>query len=158
MSDAYATDFYGWTREQADLLARRSANELDWENLREEVDGLGKQLQSELHNHLKRLIQHLLKWRHQETRRSRSWALTVKEQRFETQRLIRKNPSLKPEIAETFAEAYQAARIVAARETHLPESAFPAEPELTFDQAMNEPVEWTAPQPQRRSRVRKTNG
>jgi hypothetical protein len=156
MSEAYATDYYGWTREQADALARRSANELDWENLREEVEGLGKQQRSELHSHLKRLLQHLLKWRYQEARRSRSWTLTVAEQRAEAERVVQANPSLKPELGSVLQEAYRTARIAAARDTKLPISTFPDQPPFTFEEAMTEPVEWTAPEPQRRSRTRKT--
>lgn len=157
MSEAYATDFYAWTREQADALKRRSANELDWENLREEIESLGKQERSELRDHLKVLLVHLLKWRHQERLRGRSWALTIKEQRLETERVLNSNPSLKPDLPDVFGEAYRTARIAAARETRLPEEAFPLEPELTVEQVLTEPIEWEAPVRQRRSRTRKTN-
>jgi hypothetical protein len=42
MSTVYAEDYLGWTQAQADALRRRSANELDWNNLLEEIEGLGK--------------------------------------------------------------------------------------------------------------------
>lgn len=158
MSDAYATDYYGWTREQAEALQRRSPNELDWENLREEVEGLGKQQRSELYSHLKVLLQHLLKWRYQENRRSRSWSLSIKEQRVEADRIVQANPSLKPELSDVMREAYRAARLAAARETRLPETTFPEQSPFSVEDALTEPVEWTAPESQRRSRTRKTNG
>ena len=34
----YDTDLYEWTKEQADALRRRAANELDWDNLAEEIE------------------------------------------------------------------------------------------------------------------------
>lgn len=40
---AYDLDTYAWAREQADALRRRSANEIDWENVAEEIESLGKQ-------------------------------------------------------------------------------------------------------------------
>jgi hypothetical protein len=156
MSLAYDTDFYAWTREQADALERRSANELDWDNLKEEIDSLGKQERGELRSHLKLLFQHLLKWRYQESRRSRSWALTMVEQRIEAERVLKANPRLKPQLADVLAEAYRPARIAAARETRLPTATFPEESPFTFEEAMTEPVEWNAPEPQPRSRTRKT--
>ncbi|HAH11687.1 MAG TPA: DUF29 domain-containing protein, partial [Alphaproteobacteria bacterium] len=35
------TDFYSWTQSQLDALRRRSANELDWDGLAEEMAALG---------------------------------------------------------------------------------------------------------------------
>ena len=34
----YDVDFHDWLMEQADAIKRRSANELDWDNLAEEVE------------------------------------------------------------------------------------------------------------------------
>ena len=37
----YDVDVNEWTKEQADALRRRAANELDWDNLAEEIEFLG---------------------------------------------------------------------------------------------------------------------
>ena len=125
MTKLYDQDFLAWTRDQADALRRRSANELDWENLLEEVESLGKQQRSELRSHLIILLVHLLKWRLQPERRGRSWELTIAEQRKEAQRVLRQNPSLQPELSTVMAEAYETAVLRAERETRLAASAFP---------------------------------
>ena len=125
MTKLYDRDFLAWTQDQADALRRRSSNELDWENLLEEVEGLGKQQRSELRNHLIVLLVHLLKWRVQPERRGRSWELTIREQRKAAQRVLLENPSLKPDLEVILAEAYETAVLRAERETRLAASLFP---------------------------------
>ena len=140
MTKLYERDFFAWTQDQADVLRRRSVNELDWENLLEEVESMGNQARGELRSHLIVLLAHLLKWRLQPERRSRSWMFTILEQRVQAERMIRKNPSLKPELTEILADAYETARLRAARETRLTLKRFPKESPFTWDQAMTEPV------------------
>jgi len=140
MTKLYERDFFAWTQDQADALRRRSVNELDWENLLEEVESMGRQARNELRSHLIVLLTHLLKWRFQPQRRSRSWTFSILEQRREAERLILENPSLKPELAEILGDAYRTARLRAARETRLTAKRFPKESPFTWDQAMTEPV------------------
>lgn len=139
MTKLYESDFFGWTRDQADALRRRSVNELDWENLLEEVEGLGKQQRGELRSHLIVLMVHLLKWRFQPQRRGRSWALSISEQRREAERVLAENPSLKPSVPEILDEAYRIARLRAARQANLPAKTFPAGNPFTWDAAMSDP-------------------
>ena len=42
MTDLYDTDVLLWSEQQAEALRRRAANELDWENLAEEIDTVGR--------------------------------------------------------------------------------------------------------------------
>ena len=142
MTKLYALDFFAWTQDQADALRRRSVNEIDWENLLEEVESMGRQERNELRSHLVILLTHLLKWRYQPQRRSKSWALAVAEQRGDTQRVLRDNPSLKPQVEGLMQDAYETARLRAARETRLPGTRFPAASPFDWDAAMAEPVEW----------------
>ncbi len=140
MTKLYDQDFLAWTRDQADALRRRSSNELDWENLLEEVESLGKQQRSELRNHLIVLLVHLLKWRLQPDRRSRSWALTIAEQRRESERMVVENPSLKPELDDLLESAYRIARLRAARQSRLSTKAFPDDNPFDWQGVMSEPV------------------
>ena len=67
-AELYDHDFLLWTREQSKLLreaAERRVNfPLDWENLAEEIESLGKSLRSELRSRLRTIIEHLLKLEH----------------------------------------------------------------------------------------------
>ncbi len=131
MSTLHETDFYSWTQAQAAglrRLARMRLNtvpELDWQVLAEEVEGLGRSLERELYSRYVVLLSHLLKWRSQPGFRSRSWQLTITDQRRELARLLAKNPGLKSKVAAEFADAYEPARRRAMSETGLPDHAFP---------------------------------
>ena len=143
MNRPYAQDFFGWTQDQADALRRRSVNEIDWDNLLEEIEGLGASARNELRNRLAVLFAHLLKWRFQPTRRSRSWVLIVREQRQQVRRLMKESPSLKSVLDEVAEQAYESALNMAADQTGLPDKAFPREMPFNFEEGMTEPVEWT---------------
>lgn len=121
----YETDFYAWTQEQATLLRNQQWSQIDWLNLIEEIESLGKQQRQELRNRLSILLGHLLKWEYQPQRRSRSWLATLRVQRRDIDRLLKDNPSLKPYLDEALSEAYENAKDLAMGETNLPQQTFP---------------------------------
>jgi hypothetical protein len=137
----YDLDYNAWALEQANVVRRRSANEIDWDNVAEELEGLSKQLEAELYNRYVVLLSHLLKWIYQPQRRGRSWAGSIREQRIRIDRHVRKYPSLKAADDDIFQEAFEAARAAAARETRLPLSTYPDRPPFTREQA-RDPVWW----------------
>lgn len=121
----YETDFFAWTYAQAKFLKEREWNKLDLPNLIEEIESLGKQQRAELRNRLKVLLGHLLKWEYQVERRSRSWLMTIRIQRRDTQELLSENPSLKPYLQEALQKIYESGRDLATGETNLPLKTFP---------------------------------
>ena len=62
---SYDTDFYAWTQTQAALLRDGKWQELDYANLAEEIESVGRSDKRELSNRLKVLLLHLLKWLYQ---------------------------------------------------------------------------------------------
>lgn len=61
VSHLYEADILLWSEQQAEHLRRRAANQLDWENLAEEIDTVGR---NELHaviSHLRLALLHDLK-------------------------------------------------------------------------------------------------
>ena len=134
---AYDRDFHAWALEQAELIRRRSANEIDWENVAEEIEGLGRQQRSELRSRLVVLLHHLLKWRFQPGKRSRSWMSSIVEQRDQIEAEFRDSPSLRTAQDDLFAAAYGTARKKASVETRLTLDVFPAEPPFTLAQALD---------------------
>jgi len=135
--DLYDTDFYAWTEKQVELLRQRDLNNLDIENLIEEIDSLGKQDKRELVSHLKILIAHLLKWEFQPTHRSRSWYLSIREQREEIEELLEKSPSLKPYLSEAIEKAYKRGITLAAKEIDMKLRDFPFDVHYTWEQVEN---------------------
>ena len=92
----------------------------------------------ELDSRLTVLLMHLLKWKYQPNLRGRSWQLTIKEQRRVIERHLRRMPSLKPKLCDTFSEAYEDAILKTERETGLAETTFPVKCEWSIKQILNE--------------------
>lgn len=137
MTNRYDTDFYGWTKEQADFLRSGSLSQLDTQNLLEEIESMGNSQRSELESRLEVLFLHLLKWAFQPSHRGRSWQLTIAELRRKAARRLSKSPSLKRELDEMITDAYGDATLSAARETGMDEKTFPTSCPWTFDQVMD---------------------
>lgn len=115
----YESDFYHWTVEQVERLRLGKLDGLDLENLAEEIESLGNQKRAELENRLAVLLGHLLKWDLQVDLRGKSWRSTIREQRREIKKLIRKNPSLKSYLDEAIADGYESSLDLVVRETPL---------------------------------------
>lgn len=137
MTTRYDSDFYGWTQEQADLLRSGSLSELDTQNLLEEIESMGRSERRELESRLEVLLAHLLKWKYQEGRRSRSWTLTIIGQRQKVSRCLKQSPSLKHKLNESLEAAYSDAIIAAERETQISRNVFPDNCPWTFEQIMD---------------------
>ena len=129
----YERDFYSWSIEQARLLREGRHDALDRDNLAEEIESLGREQFNKLVSALRVAMLHMLKWDHQPPLRSRSWVLSIEEQRLEIVDVLADNPGLKPRINEAIARAYRRARIEAAKETGLDEATFPATCPYSFD-------------------------
>jgi Domain of unknown function DUF29 len=107
----YERDYYTWALEQARALREQRPEALDWKNLAEEVEDLGRSERRELQSRLEVLLTHLLKWQLQPKRRTRSWNATMAIQRVKIRQLLDENPALKLSIPDVLARAYEPARI-----------------------------------------------
>lgn len=121
----YERDFYSWTQEQADALAKRRVDLLDWQYLAEELKDLGNRHYDQLSSRLSILIAHLLKWQYQPSHQSNSWRATIREQRRKLERLLQRNPGLKNRWTEALDDAWLDGRDLAIQETGLDDSIFP---------------------------------
>ena len=119
----YQADFYAWTQQQAELLRDQKIEQIDWCNLAEEIEDMGRSEKRQLESRLEVLIMHLLKWQFQPNLRSRSWQLTIEEQRLRIEKLLAENPSLKSKLAVIPEKIYPLAVISAEKESGL--SLFP---------------------------------
>lgn len=99
---------------------------------------MGRGEKRELVNRLAILLLHLLKWQFQPGFRSPSLSSSIREQRIRLRSHLNDNPSLKAKLDESFAEAYEMAVIGAARETGLPECAFPKSSLYPFERPADE--------------------
>lgn len=139
VSPDYERDAYGWAMAQAALLRARSANAIDWDNIAEEIESVGKSERSQLASRLEVLCEHLIKLALSADRDPRSgWWQSVTEQRERIEDVLNENPSLRPLAGDVLAKAWRhgakAARAGLIRPSE--QKAVPPSPFLTFDQAM----------------------
>ncbi|WP_008308200.1 DUF29 domain-containing protein [Leptolyngbya sp. PCC 6406] len=135
-STLYDTDFYGWVQQQAALIQQGRWGELDAANVQEELESLGRSEKRALTSQIARLCCHLLKWRYQPARRSRSWVLSIRGARQDITTLLRDNPSLKGKLDEVFADGYGRGRLMALEETGLSDGEIPEIPPFDLEGAM----------------------
>jgi hypothetical protein len=121
----YDEDFVRWAERQVAVLHARDVAALDVDNLIEELEGQVRSSKRELRHRLRVIIVHLLKCQHQPQRKSRSWSVTLIEQRGSIQSLLSESPSLRRLLSEYAEDEYALALRRAAAETNLDESAFP---------------------------------
>ena len=57
----YETDYYKWTQLMAKALRERDYSSIDWDNLIEEIEDMGKSQKRAIESLLMRLTEHLLK-------------------------------------------------------------------------------------------------
>ncbi|MGE0037363.1 MAG: DUF29 domain-containing protein [Xanthobacteraceae bacterium] len=124
-SRAYERDFYTWSQEQARLVREGRWDAVDRENVAEEIESLGRTEFAKLESALRVLLVHILKWDHQPQRRSKSWIISIKDQRIAFERVLQDNPGLKSRQDEVLVRAYERARLQAAEQTGLDEDRFP---------------------------------
>ena len=96
----YDQDFVAWSKQQAEALrtaARIGSNQsLDWENLAEEIEDLGKSARRELQSQIRRIVRHLLKLQNSPAKEPRrGWAESIVDARAEIEDLLEVSPSLR---------------------------------------------------------------
>jgi hypothetical protein len=124
----YDQDGYGWAMAQAEAIRARDFDAIDWDNVAEEIESVGKSEASSLQSALRVLMMHILKWTYQPERRSRSWALSIVSHRQQFEDVLEDNPSLKSRLDELRDRAYRRSRVEAALETGLALADFPIAP------------------------------
>jgi hypothetical protein len=119
---SYDRDFYSWSLEQARLVREGRWGAI---NVAEEIESSGIEQFNKLESAIRVLLVHMLKWDHQPHKRSRSWVLSIKEQRIALEDVLDDNPGLKPRIGEAIARGHRRAHVEAARETGLERGTIP---------------------------------
>ncbi|PSR16909.1 DUF29 domain-containing protein [filamentous cyanobacterium CCP3] len=136
----YDQDFYRWIQHTVQALKDRDLDVVDWENLIEEIDSMGRSEKKELKSRLLVILEHLLKlmfWELEKAQNSRGWRNTVIEQRGQLELLLDDSPSLKPMVQELFLESYARARTQVLQKSDLPSDRIPTLPPFSADDALN---------------------
>jgi hypothetical protein len=104
----YDTDFLRWTEKQAAALraAPKDSNlPLDWENLAEEIESLGRSERRGLRSRIRQILRHLLKLEASSASEPRrGWEESIRDARVEIGDILEDSPSLRREIAGLVSE------------------------------------------------------
>jgi hypothetical protein len=131
----YETDETAWLELMAGLARERRAAEIDWDHLSEFLSDMARNDRRKVLSRLERLLEHLLKWRYQPERRSRSWERTIIEQRRRLADLF-ESGTLRNYGEEALAKAYEGAIILASVATGLSVERFPRDCPYSLEDAL----------------------
>ncbi|MBJ7900609.1 MAG: DUF29 family protein [Cyanobacteria bacterium RI_101] len=133
----YEQDFNLWLEETIQLLETGRLDQLDAERLIEELKGMGASQRQALASNLRVVLLHLLKWKYQPTKRSRSGSASIIEHSTRLLEALADSPSLKHHLGEIFLKNYLVARKSAAAETGLALAVFPEAPPFGLEDVLN---------------------
>ncbi|NRR30129.1 DUF29 domain-containing protein [Oxalobacteraceae bacterium] len=133
----YEADFLIWINTQVALLREKKFDQLDLDNLIEELDSMARRDKREIANRIQVLLTHLLKYRYQSSRRSKSWRNTIREQRTQIRSIVEDMPSVAQFIDGYISKRYPHARESAAEQTRIPVAFFPSANPFTSEQILD---------------------
>jgi len=133
----YEQDFNLWLEETVNLLKTRQLSLIDYENLIEEIESMGKRDKKALESNLEQILMHLLKWQYQKNKRSNSWRYSIIEHRNRLKKDFRDSPSLKPYFDNVLEDCYQTAREFTSEQTGLDIKTFPVNLPFTKEQILS---------------------
>lgn len=120
----YDLDFALWIEETVKHLKARQFEALDWDNLIEEIESLGKSQRRAVRSFLVRLLEHLLKRCYVLLSDCyRGWEVEIKNFRQRLQIELEDSPSLKNFIVEVLPKSYEMA-LTAVKDAY-PDTYFP---------------------------------
>ncbi|WP_232315069.1 DUF29 domain-containing protein [Picosynechococcus sp. PCC 7003] len=137
MQVLYDQDFNLWLVETIHFLKEGKLLEVDYENLIEELETMGRSEKNALKSNLKILLMHLLKYQFQREKRSNSWRYTITEHRQRISDSLDNSPSLKGFLEQEFERCYQNARRLAADETGISIDNFPKISPFTIPESLD---------------------
>ncbi|MEM8779505.1 MAG: DUF29 domain-containing protein [Cyanobacteria bacterium P01_G01_bin.49] len=111
-STLYDADYNQWIKETTQQLRERKFDVVDWDNLIEEIEDMGKSQKRALESLLTRLLEHLLKlsyWEFEKDRSGNHWAAEIVNFRYQINKRLKDSPSLKPTVESIYNEVFPVA-------------------------------------------------
>jgi len=136
----YESDFYQWIQQTAGAIKAKAFDQVDWDNVIEEIESMGRSERRELKSRLIVLLEHLLKLHHWSSERAtneRGWRNTIVEQRRQIQLVLDDSPSLRAMLTDLYPDAYRQAREDVLLKSQLPESAISSTPPYEVAEALS---------------------
>ena len=112
-AELYHSDPYAWSVEQSEALRKRDFAAVDWENVIEEIESLGRTEGRSLKSQYARVMEHFLKLQYrgdEETEPVAGWESSVNQARVEIEEALQESPRLKSKRDEVLARGWLSAR------------------------------------------------
>ncbi|NCR01998.1 MAG: DUF29 domain-containing protein [Microcystis aeruginosa L211-101] len=139
MTALYEEDFVLWTEKTAELLKRKEFDRVDWENLIEEVECMGKSERQAITSLLTVLIEHLLKlsyWESEKERNARHWIVEIAAFRAQLEQKI-DSATLVNHTRDSLEKAYLTARKSLINARVVDKNAIPLDSIFTLEQVLD---------------------
>ncbi|MGL6342978.1 MAG: DUF29 domain-containing protein [Waterburya sp.] len=127
IKELHEQDFNLWIEEIKQKIQNQDFVDMDWDNLLDEIDDMGKSEKRSLESYLQRLIEHILKLKYWESEREknyRHWRAEVANFRNQINRLLKRNPSFKKYMEEIYPEIFAEVVQVRSLEFDIPNDIF----------------------------------
>ena len=127
LKQLYDRDFNLWIEKIKEAIQNRDFENMDWDNLLDEIDDMGKSEKRSLDSYMQRLIEHILKlkfWNSEVERCRRGWQQEVVNFRNRIKRILKKNPSLNNYLKSEYFDIYQDAIATMVFDFAIPEDNF----------------------------------
>jgi len=134
----YDRDEVAWYDAMASLIAQTRIGELDFANLKEVLEDMGKRHRRDIKSRLRILLSHWLKWEYQPDQRSGGWMATLLVQRTDLRDDLTDSRTLYNHAVQIYGDAYERAVKLAAMETGLHPETFPETCPVTLDELLAE--------------------
>ncbi len=134
----YEKDYLQWIQTTLEKIRSGDYVNVDWENLIEEIEDMGRSERKSLKSNLIVVFLHLLKWQFQPEMRSGSWEGSIIEHRRRIRESIDDSPSLQNYLESIFFDCYLQAVKQAKAETRLPLETFPQQCPYDLEQVVSD--------------------
>jgi hypothetical protein len=142
LTELYETDFVLWTEKTAEILRQKNYDAVDWENVIEEIESMGRSERRAVRSLLTRLIEHLLKlayWESERQRNARHWLGEISTFRLDLE-IELETTTLANYAHDCFESAYSFARKGLIAAGYLKKSTIPLEPPFSLEQVLD--IDW----------------
>ena len=126
LKELHEADFNLWVEAMKTKIKNRDTETMDWDNLLDEIDDMGKSEKRSLDSYMQRLVEHILKleyWTEEKERCQKGWIREVVNFRTRIERVLRKNLSLKNYLQQEYENVFNDAVKVVRCDFNVPEDS-----------------------------------
>ena len=112
----YDRDGFAWARQQAAALRRRDLEAIDWENVIEEIEGVGRTEQDPWLTHCEKALECMLlieHWKSPSVSTLKQWQSEIRDSQLDMAFVLDRNPSLREKCEEMLSFAWDMGRFQA---------------------------------------------